>query len=84
MPVVITPEGEWLQDASIVIQRHDERFPSDPVLPATTRQRIREALDAMPQAAANEARAWVRSIGGQGFLDLKLPRMTSQPPGRPP
>jgi hypothetical protein len=38
-------------------------------------QRVREALDRMSSAAADDARTWVRSIGGQGFLDLRLPRL---------
>jgi len=44
VPVVITPEGEWLQDSSIIIERLDERFPGDPVVPATPRQRIASYL----------------------------------------
>lgn len=44
VPVVITPEGEWLQDSSIIIERLDERFPADPVLPATPRQRMASYL----------------------------------------
>jgi hypothetical protein len=38
-------------------------------------QRVRDALDEMPPSVADDARAWVRSIGGQGFLDLRLPRL---------
>lgn len=44
VPVVITPEGEWLQDSSIIIERLEERFPGDPVVPATPRQRIASYL----------------------------------------
>jgi len=44
VPVVITPEGEWLQDSSIIIERLDERFTDDPVVPATPRQRIASYL----------------------------------------
>jgi glutathione S-transferase len=44
VPVVITPEGEWLQDSSIIIERLEERFPGDPVLPVTPRQRMASYL----------------------------------------
>ncbi len=40
VPVVITPEDEWLQDSSVIIERLEERFPANPVLPATPRQRF--------------------------------------------
>jgi len=35
VPVVITPEGEYLQDTSVIIDRLEARFPQNPVLPAT-------------------------------------------------
>lgn len=35
VPVVITPEGEWLQDTSHIIDTLERRFPERPVLPAT-------------------------------------------------
>jgi glutathione S-transferase len=44
VPVVITPEGEWLQDSSIIIERLEERFPGNPVLPVTPRQRMASYL----------------------------------------
>src|SRR5262249_51236634 len=40
MPVVVTPEGEWLQDTSYIMDRLEERFPEAPVVPATPRQRL--------------------------------------------
>lgn len=40
MPVVVTPQGEWLQDTSYIMDRLEERFPQVPVQPATPRQRI--------------------------------------------
>ncbi len=40
MPVVVTPEGEWLQDTSHIIDLLEKRFPIGPVVPATPRQRI--------------------------------------------
>ena len=40
MPVVVTPEGEWLQDTSAIMDTLEQRFPLVPVLPATPRQRI--------------------------------------------
>jgi len=35
VPVVITPEGEWLQDTSEIIDELERRFPANPVLPTT-------------------------------------------------
>ena len=35
LPVVITPEGEWLQDTSVIIDALERRFPDRPVVPAT-------------------------------------------------
>lgn len=35
VPIVITPEGEWLQDTSAIIDELERRFPACPVLPAT-------------------------------------------------
>jgi len=35
VPVVITPEGEWLQDTSVIIDELERRFPAKPVLPET-------------------------------------------------
>jgi glutathione S-transferase len=35
VPVVITPEGEWLQDSSAIIDELEARFPANPVLPST-------------------------------------------------
>src|SRR3546814_7120911 len=40
MPVVVTPEGEWLQDTTHIVDVLEQRFPDAPVLPATPRQRI--------------------------------------------
>jgi glutathione S-transferase len=40
MPVVVTPEGEWLQDTSYIMDRLEPRFARAPVVPATPRQRI--------------------------------------------
>jgi glutathione S-transferase len=35
VPVVITPEGEWLQDTSAIIDELERRFSTQPVLPRT-------------------------------------------------
>jgi glutathione S-transferase len=35
MPVVVTPEGEWIQDTSVISDRLEERFPEAPVIPDT-------------------------------------------------
>ncbi len=40
MPVLRTPEDEWIQDTSVIIDRMEARFPERPVLPATPVQRF--------------------------------------------
>jgi len=35
VPVVITPQGEWLQDTSVILDTLERRFPQRPILPAT-------------------------------------------------
>ncbi|MES2490011.1 MAG: glutathione S-transferase family protein [Pseudomonadota bacterium] len=44
MPIVVTPEGEWLQDTSYIIDRLEERFPTAPVVPTSPVQRIASYL----------------------------------------
>ena len=44
MPVVVTPEGDWLQDSSAIIDELERRFPEYPVLPATPVQRFASVL----------------------------------------
>ncbi|TXI83707.1 MAG: glutathione S-transferase family protein [Cupriavidus sp.] len=44
MPIVVTPEGEWLQDTSNIIDRLEQRFPQAPVVPATPVQRMASYL----------------------------------------
>ncbi|HZP12427.1 MAG TPA: glutathione S-transferase family protein [Nevskiaceae bacterium] len=40
IPVVVTPEGAWLQDTADIIGQLEQRFPKSPVEPASPRQRI--------------------------------------------
>ena len=40
MPVVVTPEGEWLQDSSVIIDRLEETFSDRSVIPASRVQRF--------------------------------------------
>jgi glutathione S-transferase len=40
MPVVVTPEGEWLQDTSVIMDWLEQRFPQVPVVPSTPRQQL--------------------------------------------
>ena len=40
MPVVVTPEGEWLQDTSYIMDRLEARFLLAPVMPSTPKQRL--------------------------------------------
>ena len=44
MPVVVTPEGEWIQDTSVIIDRLEQRFPDRPVLPQSPVQRFASML----------------------------------------
>ncbi|HEX4895324.1 MAG TPA: glutathione S-transferase family protein [Solimonas sp.] len=44
MPVVVTPEGEWLQDTKVIADVIEQRFPQGAVLPASPRQRIAALL----------------------------------------
>lgn len=40
MPVVVTPQGEWLQDSSAIIDELERRFPARPVIPQTPVRRF--------------------------------------------
>lgn len=40
MPVLRTPEQEWIADSSVIIERMEQRFPALPVIPETPRQRF--------------------------------------------
>lgn len=40
IPVVVTPEGEWLQDTSHIIDVLEQRHPEAPVVPATPCQKM--------------------------------------------
>jgi glutathione S-transferase len=44
MPIVVTPEGEWLQDTSVIIDRLEQRFPKAPVVPNTPVQKVASYL----------------------------------------
>ncbi|HRJ69341.1 MAG TPA: glutathione S-transferase family protein [Beijerinckiaceae bacterium] len=44
MPVVVTPEGEWLQDSSAIIDLFEARFPDRPVVPEAPVQRFAACL----------------------------------------
>lgn len=44
IPVVVTPEGETLQDSSDIIDALEIHFPAAPVCPATTKQRLAALL----------------------------------------
>ena len=44
MPIVVTPEGEWLQDTSVIIDRLEANFPKAPVVPHTPVQKIASYL----------------------------------------
>lgn len=40
MPVIVTPQGEWIGDSSVIIDRLEPLFPENPVIPATPCQRL--------------------------------------------
>lgn len=44
MPVVVTPEGEWIQDTSEIIDRLEQRFPEPSVIPTTPVQKFASYL----------------------------------------
>lgn len=44
IPVVKTPEGEYLQDTSYIIERLEERFRERPMLPSSPKQKLTATL----------------------------------------
>ncbi len=44
MPVMVTPQGEWIQDSSVIIDHIEARFPDSLVLPDTPVQRFAASL----------------------------------------
>ncbi|MEH6636896.1 MAG: glutathione S-transferase N-terminal domain-containing protein, partial [Halioglobus sp.] len=40
VPVVVTPEGEYLQDTTVIIDRLEQRFPTPSVYPDTPAQKL--------------------------------------------
>ena len=44
MPVLVTPEGEWLQDSSVIIDRLDALQPEPSITPPTAVQRFVSSL----------------------------------------
>ena len=40
MPILVTSEGEWVQDSSVIIDRMEALFPAAPVVPSTPVQRF--------------------------------------------
>ncbi len=44
MPVLCTPEGEWIQDSSIIMDRMEAVYPHHPVEPSTPVQRFASSL----------------------------------------
>jgi glutathione S-transferase len=40
MPVIVTPEGKWVNDSSVIIDLLEARHPADSVVPATPVQRF--------------------------------------------
>lgn len=44
MPILESPEGEWIQDTSVIIDRIEALYPRNPVLPDTPVQRFAACL----------------------------------------
>jgi len=44
MPVVVMPDGEWVQDSSIIIEQLEARYPEPAVFPANPVQRFAASL----------------------------------------
>ena len=44
MPAVLTPERRWIGDSSVIIDAIEQRYPHDPVVPATPVQRFASYL----------------------------------------
>jgi len=44
IPVLVTPEGEYIQDTTIIIDRMEERFPTPSIYPGTPFQRLTALL----------------------------------------
>lgn len=44
MPVLVSPEGQWLQDTTAIIDTLEQRFGERPVVPQTPRQRLAARL----------------------------------------
>ncbi len=44
MPVLVNPEGDWLQDSSVIMDVLEQQFPALPVVPATPVQRFAASL----------------------------------------
>lgn len=40
VPVVVTPEGQWLMDSSVILEHMETRYPASPMLPSTPVQRL--------------------------------------------
>lgn len=40
IPVLVTPEGEYIQDTTVIIDRMEERFPSPSIYPTTPLQKL--------------------------------------------
>jgi glutathione S-transferase len=51
MPIVVTPEGDWLQDTSVIIDVLEDRFPEPAIRPAGALQQV---LDLLLEAWADE------------------------------
>ena len=44
MPVMVTPQGQWIQDSSVIIDHIEARYPEPSIIPATPVQRFVASL----------------------------------------
>lgn len=44
VPVLVSPEGQWMQDTSVIIEALEQRFPEAPVMPLTPVQKFAARL----------------------------------------
>jgi glutathione S-transferase len=77
VPAVVPPEGDWLQDSSLIIEQLERRYPAARVLPAGPVQGMFSLLDEfarLPAADAEHVRNWLKQNDAGQLLELQFPR----------
>lgn len=89
MPVVVTPQGQWIQDSSVIIDHIEAQLAQPSIIPATPMQRFCAYLIeawgdewwvpvAMNPAEQVQVRDWLSLLGGERLLTLDIPRLQRQ------